>query len=66
MHIDLERLPYPEWLALEARVHRAKLIARERERKALAIRVREMCCAYGLTPDQMFGMGQRRKKKAGR
>ena len=63
MRIDFERLPYPELLALEAKVHRAKLIARERERKALAIRVHEMCCAYGLTPDQVFGNGKRRKKR---
>ena len=64
MRIDFERMPYPELIALETKVHRAKLIARERERKALAIRVHEMCCAYGMTPDQVFGTARRSKKRA--
>ena len=55
MRTDFERMPLPELVALEAKVRQAKLMARERERKALALRVREMCSAYGTTPNQLFG-----------
>ncbi len=55
MRTDFERMPYSELIAWEFKVRQAKLIAREKERKALAARVHEMCAAYGQTPNQLFG-----------
>lgn len=62
MRTDFERMPLPELIAWEAKVHQALLKARERERKALAVRVHEMCCTYGLTPAQLFGRGRKKRK----
>ena len=62
MRTDFERMPLLELVALEAKVRQAKLMARERERKALALRVREMCSAYGTTPNQLFGTTRKRRK----
>ena len=64
---QIDKLSYRELLVLEVRVRNAMVMARDRERAALAKRVRNMLAGHGMTAKEVFANGRakngRRKKR---